>query len=93
MIQSFRTKETEQLWQQERVKAFQQVKKVAYRKLTYLNAASSLTDLRVPPGNRLEALQGDRVGQYSIRINIQYRICFRWTENGPEDVEINKHYE
>jgi proteic killer suppression protein len=61
---------------------------VARRKLDQLNFAASLEDLRVPPGNQLEALQGDRQGQHSIRINQQYRICFVWTEQGAEDVEI-----
>jgi toxin HigB-1 len=61
---------------------------MARRKLTVLNAASSLTSLRVPPGNRLEALKGDRNGQHSIRVNSQYRICFTWTDKGPIDVEI-----
>ena len=65
----------------------------SYRKLTYLNAAAQLGDLRVPPGNRLELLEGNRAGQHSIRINKQYRICFIWTDNGPTNVEINKHYE
>ena len=58
------------------------------RKLDYLHAATAIGDLRAPPGNRLEALKGDRAGQYSIRINQQWRVCFRWTDNGPEDVEI-----
>ena len=58
------------------------------RKLAILNRAGRLDDLRVPPGNRLEALKGDRVGQYSIRVNDQFRICFVWTATGPEDVEI-----
>ncbi|GAA3459806.1 hypothetical protein GCM10018963_18190 [Saccharothrix longispora] len=58
------------------------------RKLAILDAAENLEDLRVPPGNRLEKLQGDRAGQHSIRINQQWRICFRWTEAGPENVEI-----
>jgi toxin HigB-1 len=61
---------------------------IAFRKLDLLDAAVSLIDLRVPPGNRLEALRAERVGQHSIRINDQYRICFRWTEAGPEEVEI-----
>jgi proteic killer suppression protein len=60
----------------------------ALDKLTLLDAAASLNDLRVPPSNRLEALKGDRAGQYSIRINDQYRICFRWTDHGPVDIEI-----
>ncbi len=60
----------------------------AFDKLDLLGAAAALVDLRVPPGNRLEALKGDRTGQHSIRINDQYRICFRWTDAGPVDVEI-----
>jgi proteic killer suppression protein len=61
---------------------------VAYRKLDQLDSATELVDLRIPPGNRLEALRGDRRKQHSIRINDQYRICFTWTDAGPEDVEI-----
>ena len=61
---------------------------VARRKLRQLDIAGRLDDLRVPPGNRLEALTRDRAGQYSIRVNDQFRVCFRWTEAGPEDVEI-----
>ena len=61
---------------------------VARRKLRQLELASRLSDLRVPPGNRLEALKGDRTGQHSIRVNDQWRVCFRWTEGGPEDVEL-----
>ena len=64
------------------------IERVALRKLTQLQVAACLADLRVPPGNRLEALKGDRVGQHSIRINDQYRLCFRWTPAGAEDVEI-----
>ncbi|MDB5525415.1 MAG: higA [Rhizobium sp.] len=60
----------------------------ARRKLTILNYATSVEDLRIPPGNRLEKLKADRDGQYSIRINAHWRICFRWTDNGPDDVEI-----
>lgn len=66
--------------------------RVAWRKLAMLDAAETLADLRVPPGNRLEKLAGDRAGQYSIRINRQWRICFRWSEVGPEDVEIVDHH-
>ena len=62
--------------------------KVAYRKLDQLDSAIELVDLRIPPGNRLEILKGDRKGQHSIRINERYRICFKWTDAGPEDVEI-----
>jgi toxin HigB-1 len=64
------------------------VQRVALRKLAMLDAAEQLADLRVPPGNRLEKLSGDRVGQYSIQINQQWRICFRWSDAGPEDVQI-----
>jgi proteic killer suppression protein len=62
--------------------------KVAYRKLDQLDSAMELMDLRIPPGNRLEALKGDRKGEHRIRINERYRICFKWTDAGPEDVEI-----
>lgn len=62
--------------------------RVAVRKVAMLQAAVQLDDLRVPPGNRLEALTGDRAGQHSIRINDQWRLCFKWTDRGPEDVEI-----
>ena len=62
--------------------------RVALRKLTILNRATTLEDVRHPPGNRLEELKGDRAGQHSIRVNGQYRICFRWTEEGPAEVEL-----
>lgn len=64
------------------------IHRVALRKLRQVGSAESIEDLRVPPGNRLEALKGDRAGQHSIRINDQWRICFRWTDAGPEEVEI-----
>ena len=66
---------------------------VAFRKLDQLNQAHVFTDLRVPPGNRLEKLRGNRQGQYSIRINERYRICFRWTAQGPEDVDIVDYHD
>lgn len=89
MIRSFADKETERLWQRERVGSLDsRILRTALRKLTLLDAAVALDDLRVPPGNRLEMLKGDRKGQFSIRINDQWRICFSWTETGPEDVEI-----
>jgi len=66
--------------------------KVARRKLGYMNAAVDLNDLRSPPGNHLELLKGDRAGQYSIRINDQFRICFIWTKDGPTDVEITDYH-
>lgn len=89
MIQSFADRNTEKLAQRQRVPVFDtRIERVALRKLRLLDAATSLNDLRVPPGNRLEALKGDRAGQHSIRINDQWRICFTWTNAGPEGVEI-----
>jgi toxin HigB-1 len=88
MIQSFADKNTEKLARLERVVKFVQFERIALRKLTQLEVAEKLDDLRVPPGNRLEQLKGNRAGQYSIRINDQYRICFVWTEQGPGNVEI-----
>ena len=88
MLRSFRCSDTEALSKGIRVRRFVNVEAIARRKLRQLDIAARLNDLRVPPGNRLEALRGDRVGQYSIRINDQWRVCFRWTEAGAEDVEI-----
>ena len=89
VIRSFGDRETERLWQRERVRSLDpRVLRTALRKLAILDAAVTLNDLRVPPGNRLEALKGGRRGQHSIRINDQWRICFTWTDTGPEDVEI-----
>ena len=88
MIVSFRDAATERLALGWRVKHFAGIQSVARRKLRQLQIAGRLDDLRVPPGNRLEALKGDRAGQHSIRINDQYRVCFRWTAVGAEDVEI-----
>ena len=87
-IRSFRCSDTERLFDGKRVRRLVNIEAVAMRKLAMLNRAGRLDDLRVPPGNRLEALKGDRIGQYSIRINDQFRICFVWTATGPEDVEI-----
>ncbi len=84
-IQSFGDAETESLFRTGRWTA---IARVAARKLDMLDAAHVLTDLRAPPGNRLEALVGDLAGLHSVRINNQYRICFRWTQKGPEDVCI-----
>lgn len=88
MIQSFRDKDAQELFEGGNPRRLRAFKNVAIRKLTQLDAAQTLDFLRSPPGNRLEALKGDRQGQYSIRINEQYRICFVWTDNGPADVEI-----
>lgn len=88
MIQSFRCKDTRILFETGRSKRFGAIAKVATRKLAQLDAAETLEFLASPPGNRLEALHGDRAGQHSIRINEQWRVCFRWTDAGPEQVEI-----
>ena len=88
MIRSFRCADTESLARGQRVRRFESVAIVARRKLRQLEIATRLDDLRVPPGNRLETLRGNREGQYSIRINDQWRVCFRWTGHGAEDVEI-----
>ncbi len=89
VIRSFRDATTERLWSRQRAKRINpQLERVALRKLVMLDAAETLDDLRVPPGNRLEALKGRRAGQHSIRINQQWRVCFAWTAAGPEDVEI-----
>jgi len=92
VIASFKSRETEALARGLRVKRFQQIESVARRKIRQLQIANRLEDLRVPPGNRLEALKGDRAGQYSIRVNDQFRICFRWTAAGAEDVEITDYH-
>jgi toxin HigB-1 len=91
MIISFRDSDTEALASGRRVRRFVAFESVARRKLRQLQIAGRLDDLRIPPGNRLEALKGNRAGQHSIRINDQYRICFVWTSAGPEDVEIVDH--
>ena len=88
MIVSFKDADTEALAVGRRVKRFQKIEKVARRKLRQLQIAGRIGDLRVPPGNRLEALKGGRAGHYSIRVNDQFRICFRWIAAGAEDVEI-----
>ena len=88
MIVSFRSAETEAIANGRRVKRFASIETVARRKLRQLEIAGRLDDLRVPPGNRLELLKGQRAGQYSIRVNDQFRVCFRWTQAGPADVEI-----
>ena len=92
MIKSFRSADTRRLFETGKSKRFGAILAVATRKLTQLHAAATLEFLKSPPGNRLEALKGDRKGQYSIRINDQWRICFRWTATGPEDVEIADYH-
>jgi toxin HigB-1 len=93
MIRSFKNKGTEDVFnglqsRDARRLCVQSIWTVARRKLEQLDSVIGLYELRIPPGNRLEALSGDRTGQYSIRINSQYRVCFSWTETGPADVEI-----
>ncbi len=89
MIRSFADCDTEKIWRREPAKRLDpRIHKSANRKLHLLDAATTLDALRVPPGNRLEALKGGRVGRYSIRINDQWRICFRWTDAGAEDVQV-----
>ena len=88
MIKSFRCKDTDALFHDAVVPRFRAIERVARRKLLYLNQARTLTDLKVPPGNHMEALKGSRAGQYSIRVNDQWRICFQWAAAGPYAVEI-----
>jgi toxin HigB-1 len=89
VIRSFGDAATERLWSRQRSpKLDPRIERVALRKLAMLDAAEVLDDLRVPPGNRLELLRGDRAGQYSIRINQQWRVCFVWSDAGPTDIEI-----
>ena len=92
MIRSFKCEYTEALSKGQRVKQFVNIAKVARRKLRQLEIAGRLDDLRVPPGNHLEALKGDRSGQYCIRINDQWRVCFCWTDAGSENVEIDDYH-
>ena len=88
MIKSYRCRQTEQLASNQRVRRFVNIENVARRKLAQLKAATNLDFLRVPPSNRLELLRGDRAGQYSIRINDQWRICFHFENGDAYDVEI-----
>ncbi len=88
MIKSFKNKDTEKLFNDFDVRKFRSISRAARIKLEVLNAAVSLNSLRVPPGNRLEQLKGNRKNQYSIRINDQWRICFIWKEENAHDVEI-----
>jgi proteic killer suppression protein len=88
MIKGFRCKETEKVFLRKSSKKFSIIRRIALRKLLVLDAAGALADLRVPPANRLEKLSRDRKGQYSIRVNDQWRICFRWRNGHAHDVEI-----
>lgn len=93
MIKSFRDATTEAVYNGEYPKGFPtDIVKVARRKLRYLNAATTLEDLKAPPGNRLEALKGDRAGQHSIRVNDKFRLCFTWAREGPTGVEITDYH-
>ncbi|WP_054157339.1 type II toxin-antitoxin system RelE/ParE family toxin [Rhizobium sp. AAP43] len=94
MIQSFADEETERIWSGQRSRKLpSDIQAVALRKLRLINNARILQDLRVPPGNRLEALKGDRLGQHSIRINDQWRICFNWHDGGPSNVGIVDYHD
>lgn len=88
MIHSFNSLDTEALFHSQAVPRFRNIERVARRKLLQLHAATVLSSLRVPPGNQLEALKGDRKGQHSIRVNDQWRVCFVWREDGAHQVEI-----
>ena len=92
MIKGFRCADTQALFETGKSKRFGAVTTVATRKLTQLDAAATLEFLKSPPGNHLEALKGDRKGQHCIRINDQWRMCFRWSTAGPEDVEIADYH-
>jgi proteic killer suppression protein len=93
VIQSFADSDTERVWRRQRVRRFgSDLQRMANRKLLIIDAAEKLNDLRVPPGNRLERLRGNRAAKYSIRINDQWRICFRWTAAGAADVEITDYH-
>jgi proteic killer suppression protein len=93
VIQSFADSDTERVWRRQRVQRFGlDLQRMANRKLLIIDAAEKLNDLRVPPGNRLERLRGNRAGQYSIRINDQWRICFTWSAAGAADVEIADYH-
>ncbi len=93
MIRSFKSKETEKIFGRQRSRKLpSEIQQIALRKLRMLNRATTLQDLRVPPANRLEKLSGDRVGQYSIRINNQWRICFEWRDSDAHNVEIVNYH-
>jgi proteic killer suppression protein len=89
VIRSFRGKDAEAIWQRRFIKSLSpELSTLAYNNLVLINAAEAINDLRVPPGNRLEKLAGDRAGQYSVRVNDQWRICFTWSAGGASNVEL-----
>jgi proteic killer suppression protein len=92
LIRSFHDADTAAIFQQRRIKRFQQIAPVALRRLVQIESAEELRDLASTPANRLEALKGDRKGQYGVRINDQYRICFRWKDEDAFDVEITDYH-
>jgi len=93
VLRSFAGKDAELVWERKRARRLDtRTQRAALRKLVILDAAEALDDLRIPPGNRLEKLKGTRKDQFSVRINEQWRICFRWTTAGPADVEIVDHH-
>ncbi|MGK8207935.1 type II toxin-antitoxin system RelE/ParE family toxin [Burkholderia cenocepacia] len=92
MIQSFKCKDTRQLFETGRCRRFANIADVAMRRLTQLDNAATLDAMKSPPGNRFEPLKGDRVSQYSVRINDQWRLCFTWGKEGPADVEIADYH-
>jgi proteic killer suppression protein len=92
VIQSFKDSDTQEFFEARSSRRWAAIAGVALRKLDQIEASLTLTDLRVPPGNRLEALKGNRVGQHSIRINDQYRICFVWKSDGAHEVEITDYH-
>lgn len=92
MIQSFKDARTQELFEGRESRHWKAIEAVALRKLDQMESSKSRNDLRIPPGNRLEALKGDRAGQHSIRINSQFRICFHWKADGAHDVEITDYH-
>ena len=92
MVKSFRCRETEKIFQRRHSRKFSSIRRAARKKLLILDAAGALSDLRVPPANRFEKLSGDRRGQHSVRVNDQWRICFRWERGDAYDVEITDYH-
>lgn len=93
MIINFKNKEVEKIWEGNlSLKLPRDIQQIARRKLRMLNSAKKLNDLRIPPNNRLEALKGQRIGEHSIRVNDQWRICFKWSENNAHDVTIEDYH-